>query len=73
MRSSSLNVSRDEEVRFLTQRLAPGVGGYVAILALGIFQPTLAVLGYLLVALFFLLPLGALRITRAARSTLPPT
>jgi uncharacterized membrane protein len=66
-------MSRDEEVRFLTRRLAPGVGGYVAILVLGIFQPTLAVLGYLLVALFFMIPLGAFRLTRAARSTLPPT
>ena len=66
-------VSRDEEVQFLTRRLAPGVGGYVAILVLGIFEPTLAVLGYLLVALFFLIPLGAFRMTRAARSTLPPT
>ena len=65
--------SRDDEVRYLSSRLAPGVGGYVAILALGVFQPTLAVIGYLLVALFFLIPLGAFRITRAARSTLPPT
>ena len=65
--------SRDPEVRYLSRRLAPGVGGYVAILAVGVFQPTLAVIGYLLVALFFLIPLGAFRITRAARSTLPPT
>ena len=67
------DVARDEEVRFLTRRLAPGVGGYLAILALGIFQPALAVLGYLLIALFFLIPLGAFRKARAARSTLPPT
>ena len=67
-------VSRDEEVRFLTRRLAPGVGGYLAILLVGIFQPTLAVIGYLLVALFFMIPLGAFRETRAAgRSTLPPS
>ena len=65
--------SRDQDVRFLTRRLAPGVGGYVAILALGIFQPTLAVLGYLLIALFFMIPVSAFRETRAARSTLPPT
>ena len=66
-------VDRDEEVRYLTRRLAPGVGGYLAILTVGIFQPTIAVLGYLLVALFFMLPLGAIRETRSARSTLPPT
>ena len=68
------HVSREEDVGFLTRRLAPGVGGYVAILGLGIFQPTLAVVGYLLIALFFMIPLGAFRATRAARrSTLPPT
>ena len=67
------SVSRDEEVRYLSHRLAPGLGGYVAILALGIFQPTLAVLGYLLIALFFMIPLGAVREARSSRSTLPPT
>ena len=67
------SLSRDEDVRFLMRRLAPGVGGYVAILALGIFQPTLAVLGYLLIALFFMIPVRAFRETRAARSNLPPT
>ena len=67
------SVSRDEEVRYLNRRLAPGVGGYVAILVIGVFQPTIAVLGYLLVAVFFLIPLGAIRTSRAAgRSTLPP-
>jgi uncharacterized membrane protein len=67
-------VSRDEEVRFLNRRLAPGLGGYVAILVVGIFQPTVAVLGYLLVALFFMIPLGAFRESRAGRgSTLPPS
>ena len=68
------SASRDEEVRYLTHRLAPGVGGYLAILLVGIFQPTLAVIGYLLVALFFLIPLGAFREARASgRSTLPPS
>ena len=66
------SVSRDEEVRYLTRRLAPGVGGYLAILAVGVFQPTLAVLGYLAIAVFFMIPLGAVREARAARSTLPP-
>ena len=35
--------------------------------------PTLAVLGYLAIAIFFLIPLGAFRNSRSARSTLPPT
>jgi len=67
------DVAREEELRFLNRRLAPGVGGYVAIIVLGIFQPTLAVLGYLAIAIFFLIPLGAFRITRSGRSTIPPT
>jgi uncharacterized membrane protein len=68
------SVSRDEEVRYLTRRLAPGVGGYAAILLVGIFQPTIAVIGYLLIALFFMIPLGAFRESRTAgRSTLPPS
>lgn len=66
-------VNRDEELRFLTRRLAPGLGGYVVIILVGIFQPTLAVLGYLAIAIFFMVPLFVVREARAARSTLPPS
>jgi uncharacterized membrane protein len=58
--------SRDVDIRYLTRRLTPGVAGYVAMLVLGIFQPVLAVVGYLAIALFFLLPVGSIRAARRA-------
>jgi len=44
--------ARDADVRYLTHRLTPGLAGYVAIIIVGVFQPILAVLGYLVIALF---------------------
>ena len=55
---------RDADVRYLTHRLTPGLAGYVAIILVGVFQPVLAVLGYLLIALFFLVPVRELRASR---------
>jgi TMEM175 potassium channel family protein len=48
--------AHDEEVSLLTQRLTPGLGGYVSVIVLGIFFPTAAVVGFLVMALFFLIP-----------------
>ena len=42
----------DEEVELLTQRLTPGLGGYVLLIVLGLFVPIIAVAGYLAIALF---------------------
>ena len=53
--------AEDDELEELTQRLTPGLAGYLALLALGLFLPLLAVLGYLLIALYFLVPLGQSR------------
>ena len=47
---------RDEEVAALTDKLTPGLAGYAVMIALGIFLPVVAVIGYLLVALFYLIP-----------------
>jgi uncharacterized membrane protein len=58
----------NEETRALTSKLTPGIGGYTAMIILGIFFPVAAVVGYLLIALFFLLPFGAMR-----RGGLAPT
>ena len=33
----------DEEVQLLTQRLTPGLAGYVALIVLGLFVPVIAV------------------------------
>lgn len=46
----------DEEVETLTNRLTPGLGGYVALIVLGLFLPVVAVMGYLVIAIFVLLP-----------------
>jgi uncharacterized membrane protein len=46
----------DDEVTLLSQRLTPGLAGYAVLIIIGIFVPILAVVGYFLIALFFLLP-----------------
>jgi uncharacterized membrane protein len=51
----------DEDVRTLTRRLTPSLGVYVVMIVLGLFLPLLAVLGYLALALFILVPFGVIR------------
>ena len=46
----------DEEVQLLTQRLTPGLGGYVILIIVGLFFPVAAVIGYLVIALFYIIP-----------------
>jgi len=46
----------DEEVQFLTQRLTPGLGSYLVLIVAGLFVPVIAVIGYLVLALFFIIP-----------------
>jgi len=46
----------DEEIQLLTQRLTPGLGGYLVLIAAGLFVPIIAVIGYLGIALFYILP-----------------
>jgi uncharacterized membrane protein len=47
----------DTEVQLLTRRLTPGLGGYVVLIVLGLFRPVAAVVGYLVIAVFFILPI----------------
>jgi len=51
----------DDDVKLLTKKLSPGLGGYAAMIVLGIFQPVVAVVGYLAVAVFYLIPFRSLR------------
>lgn len=51
----------DEEITVLSRRLTPGFAGYVGLLILGLFLPTIAVIGYLAVAVYLLIPFGLLR------------
>lgn len=46
----------EDDFRILTQRFTPGIGGYVVLLIVGQFRPTIAVVGFLVIALFLMLP-----------------
>jgi len=46
----------DEEVQLLTQRLTPGLGGYLVLIAAGLFLPVIAVVGYLAIAVYYIIP-----------------
>src|SRR5262249_39800437 len=56
----------DEELTALTQWLTPGLAGYVILLGLGLLAPVIAVVGYLLLALFFIYPFRGRRRRRSA-------
>jgi hypothetical protein len=58
----------DDELAALTRRLTPGLAGYVVLLGFGLFRPVVAVIGYLAIAIFFIIPLGRGRRRRRARS-----
>jgi uncharacterized membrane protein len=47
----------DTEITLLTSRLTPGLGGYAVLIVVGLFAPVVAVIGYLTIAVFFLIPL----------------
>jgi hypothetical protein len=51
----------DEDVQTLTKRLTPTLAVYVLLIALGLFLPFVAVSGYLVLALFVIIPFGAMR------------
>ncbi len=45
----------DEEVQLLTRRLTPGLAGYLVLIPAGLFIPIAAVIGYLGVALYYII------------------
>ena len=51
----------NQDVKTLTRRLTPTLGLYVALIVVGLFAPIVAVVGYLALALFILIPFGAIR------------
>ena len=53
-----------DEVESLTKQITPSLGGYLAMIALGLFLPTAAVFGYLLLALYLIVTFGLIKITR---------
>jgi uncharacterized membrane protein len=50
-----------EEIQILTRRLTPSLAAYVVLIVLGLFAPTLAVFGYLAIAVFLIVPAWSLR------------
>ena len=57
----------DEEVEMVTKRLTPGLAGYVVLIVLGIFFPIVAIVGYLVIAIYLIFPFGL--ITRRGSQT----
>jgi uncharacterized membrane protein len=51
----------DEDVAMLSRRLVPSLGGYLVMIVVGLFLPVLAVLGYLAIAVFIVVPFHAFR------------
>ena len=51
----------DEDVKTITKRLTPALVAYVVMIVLGLFLPVLAVLGYLAIAIYVLVPFHAMR------------
>jgi len=51
----------DEEVQVLTSRLTPSLAAYVVLIGVGIFSPLVAVLGFLTIALYLIVPVGLVR------------
>jgi len=47
----------DDEITLLTHRLTPGLVAYALLIIVGLFRPVVAVIGYLVIALFFLIPI----------------
>lgn len=57
----------DADVRLITKRLTPGLAGYAVFIAAGLFAPVIAVFGYLMIAVYFIVPFAALRAAGRAR------
>jgi uncharacterized membrane protein len=62
----------DEEVELLTQRLTPGLGGYLVLIAAGLFVPVVAVVGYLAIAVYYIIPFRRLSAGFVPRRRRPP-
>ena len=46
----------DEEIELLTQRLTPGLSAYLVLIVSGLFLPVIAVIGFLGIALYYIIP-----------------
>jgi len=64
----------DEEIQLLTKRLTPGLAGYMILIPAGLFIPIIAVIGYLAVAIYFIIPFrrGSIPLRRQRRQMPQP-
>lgn len=49
------------EVAMLSKSLMPGIAGYIVVIVLGLFLPVVAVVGYLAIAVYVIVPFHAIR------------
>jgi uncharacterized membrane protein len=64
----------DQEVQFLTKRLTPGLAAYPVFIVAGLFIPVIAIIGYLGIALYDIVPFpgsGSLPFRRQRRLQQP--
>jgi len=64
--------AEESDVQVLTRRLRPGLVAYVALIILSLFVPVAAVVRYLAIALYYLVPLGRARRQRRIHRMMPP-
>jgi uncharacterized membrane protein len=57
----------DTELTILTERLTPGLAGYGVLLILGLVAPVIAVIGYFLLAIYYIIPFSGLTRRKIAR------
>ena len=55
----------EKGVKTITKRLTPGLAGYFIMILLGLFLPLLAVIGYLIIAVYNMVPIRDLRRSKA--------
>ena len=53
--------ANDADIQMLTTRLTPGLVSYVVLIGLGLFIPVVAVVGYLVIAIYFIVPFRQIR------------
>lgn len=61
----------DEGIQLLTQRLTPGLGGYLVLIVAGLFAPIVAAVGYPAIAVYFIVPIRLRDIIRFRRQRGP--
>jgi hypothetical protein len=58
---SSGPTQQTKKISLLTHRLTPGLGGYALFIVVGLFVPVAAMIGYLVIAFFFVIPVRVRR------------